>query len=177
MRVSAAFNSQQAMIALLPRLVPNTAVTDRTCHLALFSGPVPTDDQMMTLLGSAASVAPISAAAIASFATASNFLGSVALGSFTPVVDPDNMILQLPLSAQTNNIAVAASGTPTFFIFRQLTTAQTASTFDAFAATGNAYTLLWGTVGNENSQADMKIVGGTVTAGQAIRPSDIRIKF
>ncbi len=177
MRVSSAFNSQQAILSLLPRLGPNTTVSANTCHLALFSGPVPTDDQMMGLLYPLSSVAPMSAALIAAFAPSSAFLGDVALNSFIPTVDADNMIYQLPLSAQSNNIAIAASGTPTFFIFRQGSTAQPASTFDGFAAAGNAYTLLWGTVGNENSTADMKIVGGTVTAGQAIRPSDIRIKF
>ncbi|QYW04754.1 hypothetical protein MPK74_gp086 [Erwinia phage pEa_SNUABM_7] len=176
MRVSASFNSNQSLVNLLLRFVPNSTMLDNVLHVGLFNGTMPTDDQILALLGSS-QLPTWTAAAVAPFATASNFLGDLACLSIVPTIDPDALSLVIPLSSQANNFVIATSGTPTWFMMRLCAAASAGSAFANWSASTTCSALVWGTVGDENSTADLKIVGGTVTANVAVRPSDIRIKL
>lgn len=177
MRVSKAYNTIQAQIALSFRMPPGSAIAAGIVHVALFSGTPPTDDQLQTLLATTNTMTSWSASLISAFATQSNFLGNVTLGAFTPTMDYDNNVFNLPLSAQPNLFTIATSGTPTWFMLRQCSAAITTDAWANFVQGTNLYNCLVGTVGDENSAADLKIVGGTVTAGQPVRVPDMRIKF
>ncbi|QZE59992.1 hypothetical protein pEaSNUABM35_00075 [Erwinia phage pEa_SNUABM_35] len=177
MRVSKAYNSFMAMAALNNRLPPNGNTAVNAAHIALFSGTPPTDAQLNAMIGTAGQAITWSAAAISSFATATNFLGDVMCGVMTVTMDIDNNVMQLPFSAQTNLATIASSGTPTWFMMRLASAASAVDTFAGFAAGGSAYVVITGTVGDENSNADLKIVGGTVVAGQPLRLADMRIKY
>lgn len=177
MRVSKAYNSFMAMTALNPRLPPNSNTAVNAVHIALFSGEPPTDAQLNAMITTSGQTIPWSAAAINSFASALNFLGDVTCGIMTVTMDLDNNVMQLPFSAQANLATIAASGTPTWFMMRLTAAASAADTFAGFAAGSSAYVVITGTVGDENSNADLKIVGGTVIAGQPLRLADMRIKY
>lgn len=177
MRVSKAFNSFQAMAALNFRMVPGSYVAANTTHIALFSGTPPTDDQLTALLFTTANQIAWSSTAIAAFATQSNFLGDVVLNQFIPVMDYDNNVFQLSFSSQPNIISVSTSGTPTWFLMRVTSTAAGGDAWNNFIAGTNGYVIMTGTVGDENSSADMRILGGSVTAAQPVRIADMRIKL
>ncbi|QZE56278.1 hypothetical protein pEaSNUABM3_00081 [Erwinia phage pEa_SNUABM_3] len=177
MRVSKAFNSLQGMIALNWRLVPGSAASANTVHIALFSGTPPTDDQLQAMLSTTNTMFTWSAAALSSFATQSNFLGDATLSSFVPNMDYDNNIINLPFSSQPNTMTIATSGTPTWFLMRVTSVASAGDSWTNFVAGTNCYALMTGTVGDENSTADLRILGGTVTAGQPVRVADMRIKL
>lgn len=176
MRVSKAYNSFMAMVSLNTRFSPGSNSAANTPHLALFNGAMPTDAQLMALTTVAANSITWTAAAIAPFATAANFLGNVMCGVMPIAMDYDNNVIQLPFSSQQNLMTIATSGTPTWFMMR-LSAAQAVDTFAGFSGGGVGYVVIVGTVGDENSTADLKILGGTVTAGQPVRASDMRIKF
>lgn len=177
MRVSKAYNTLQAQIALCFRMPPNSTIAAGIVHVALFSGTPPTDDQLQTMLATTNTMTSWSASLISAFATQTNFLGNVALGAFVPTMDFDNNVMNLPLSAQPNLFTIATSGTPTWFMLRQCSASITADAWANFVSGTNLYNCIVGTVGDENSAADLKIVGGTVTAGQPLRVPDMRIKL
>ncbi|EBY9527524.1 hypothetical protein D5P86_00900 [Salmonella enterica subsp. enterica serovar Infantis] len=177
MRVSKAFNSLQAMVALNWRMVPGAYVAANTAHIALFSGTPPTDDQLAAMFSTTSGSTTWSSAAISQFATQSNFLGDVVLNQFIPNMDYDNNVLQLPFSSQPNLITVPTSGTPTWFLMRVTSVASAGDAWANFIAGTNCYVLMTGTVGDENSSADMRILGGTVTVAQPVRIADMRIKL
>ncbi|QZE59659.1 hypothetical protein pEaSNUABM39_00079 [Erwinia phage pEa_SNUABM_39] len=176
MRVSKAYNSFMAMVAINTRLSPGSSSAANTTHIGLFNGTMPTDAQLSALITPIANAVTWSSATIAPFATATNFLGDLMCGAMPIVMDYDNNVIQLPFSAQQNLATIATSGTPTWFMMR-LSAASAADTFAGFAGGGTGYVIIVGTVGDENSTADLKIVGGTVTAGQPLRLADMRIKY
>jgi len=177
MRASKAYNSTQAMAALFQRLVPGSNVAANMIHVALFSGTPPTDDQLTALNAATASQFAWSAAAISAFAAQYQMLANCAVQAITPTMDYDNNILSLPIGGQSSLATVAAAGTPTWFMLRMTTTASSADTWAGFVAGGNATVIITGTVGDENSSADMRILGGTVALNQPVRLADLRIKF
>ncbi|QZE58984.1 hypothetical protein MPK64_gp081 [Erwinia phage pEa_SNUABM_16] len=177
MRISKAYNSFMAMAALNQRMPPNSNTAVNTIHVGLFSGTPPTDAQLSAMITTASTTAPWSASAISAFATAANFLGDVMCGVVPIAMDMDNNIMQIPLSAQANLATIAAAGTPTWFMMRLAQTASAADTFAGFTTGSNAYVIITGTVGDENSNADLKIVGGTVAMNQPLRIADLRIKY
>ncbi|AWY08358.1 hypothetical protein HOT49_gp081 [Erwinia phage vB_EamM_Alexandra] len=177
MRVSKAYNSFGAMCAINTRMPPSSNTGANNIHIGLFSGTMPTDDQLMALITTVANGVGWSAAAISGYATAANFLGDVTCGIMNIPMDIENNVIQLPFSAQQNLATIALSGTPTWFMMRLNTTASAADTFAGFTVAGSAQVIIVGTVGDENSAADMKILGGTVTAAQPLRLSDMRIKY
>lgn len=177
MRVSKAYNTLQSQIALCTRMSPGSFVGGNLTHLALFSGTPPTDEQLQALLTTANTLTTWSAAAISAFATPTNFLGNVSLGTFTPTMDYDNNVLNLPLSSQPNVFNIAASGTPTWFMLRQCSAGTAVDNWTGFTTGTNLHNCIVGTVGDENSNADLKILGGAVVAGQLLRVADMRIKL
>lgn len=176
MRVSKAYNSFMTMVALNTRFTPGASSAGNAPHIGLFNGTVPTDAQLSALMTTVANAITWSPAAIAPFATAANFLGDLMCGTMPIVMDYDNNVIQLPFSAQQNLATIATSGTPTWFMMR-LAAAQAVDTFAGFSGGGTGYVVIVGTVGDENSTADLKIMGGTVTAGQPLRLADMRIKY
>lgn len=175
MRVSQQLNRHQAMGTVVPALGP-TALPNNTLHLALFSGTPPTDDQLLAMLGSNQTVA-WSTAAIAAFATATNFLADVTLLSHQFTFDPESMTLLLPMSTQANLFTVTKSDAPTWFMIRRTSGAAATDNFVGFTGGSTASAIIVGTVGDENSTADLKLVGGLVTTNTPVRVSDLRIKF
>lgn len=174
MRTSKAYNTLQAMTALVSRFQPGATSNAAYIHIGLFSGEPPTDDKLMSIIGGASSAATWPSTTLT---PSENFLGDVALGSITPVMDFDNNILVLPFSAQANQITIAKSDIPTWFILRVSTTGNAADNWTGFSASAPVWAVVAGTVGDENSNADMKILGGAVTAGQPVRIADMRIKL
>ncbi|QZE57291.1 hypothetical protein MPK71_gp082 [Erwinia phage pEa_SNUABM_1] len=177
MRASKAYNSTQAMAALFQRMTPGSNIAANLIHVALFSGTPPTDDQLTALNTTTASQFTWNAAAIAAFATQTQMLANCVVQSIQPVMDYDNNILSLPIGGQSNLATVAAAGTPTWFMLRMTTAASAADTWAGFVAGTNATVVITGTVGDENSSADLRIFGGTVALNQPVRLADLRIKF
>lgn len=177
MRASKAFNSSMAMAALFQRITSGANVGANLIHVALFSGTPPTDDQLTAMNAATASQFTWNAAAISAFAVQAQMLANCAVQSIMPVMDFDNNILSLPIGGQANLATVAAAGTPTWFMLRMTTTASASDNWAGFTAGGNATIVITGTVGDENSNADMKILGGTVALNQPVRLADLRIKF
>ncbi|QZE55943.1 hypothetical protein pEaSNUABM52_00085 [Erwinia phage pEp_SNUABM_52] len=178
MRTAQAYNRNAGLINQAQRLFGT--VSANALHLALFSGTMPTDDQLTALLGTASQSVLWSAGTIAAFATTGNFLADVVFPqSFVPVTDIENMQMSFPLSAQTATFTAAQAGTPTWFLLRISSAAQTSDAWAGFSSGTNAYTIIVGTVGDENSAADLKIVGGAVTMNTLapIRPMDLRLKY
>ena len=177
MRASKAFNSSMAMAALFQRITAGASLGANLMHVALFSGTPPTDDQLTALNTTSASQFTWNAAAISAFAVQAQMLANCAVQAITPTMDFDNNILSLPIGGQSNLATVAAAGTPTWFMLRMTTAASTADTWAGFIGGTNATVIITGTVGDENSNADMKILGGTVALNQPVRLADLRIKF
>jgi hypothetical protein len=101
----------------------------------------------------------------------------------TPVYQgPDHFTL--PLTATSEQGIVINAGTPTWFMYGVYHTSVNANFYAMQGGTtvrpdntGGTLTGLtvFGSVGNENSTADMKVVGGTVTAGTPYKFLDLDI--
>lgn len=174
MRVSPDFNRINANACVLPLM--NGNIPQGRLHIALFSGTPPTDDRLITMLTTASSIPNISSA-IAEWATSANFLADLNVQAVTSVVDVETMTWNVPLSVQAGQFVVAQAGTPTWFMARYTTSAQGNNAFTDFYSGGNAQCIITGTVGDENSNAELKIVGGTVALNAPVRAADLRIKF
>lgn len=177
MRASKAYNSTQAMAALFQRMTPGSSIAANLIHVALFSGTPPTDDQLTALNTTTASQFTWTASTISAFAAQYQMLANCAVQAITPTMDYDNNILSLPLGGQSSLATVAAAGTPTWFMLRMTTAAQTSDAWGGFSNGNIATVVITGTVGDENSNADMRILGGTVALNQPVRLADLRIKF
>lgn len=111
------------------------------------------------------------------------FLGNI---NFTtavtrkPVVTHDAVARKIGVSFSniTTDLLGIAVGTPTFFIAISTASVGTdASSWAAFISGGNAYSVIIGTVGDEDSNAEMKLVGGKIVAGQGYRFTDLAISY
>lgn len=174
MRVSPDFNRINANACVLALM--NGNIPQGRLHIALFSGTPPTDDRLITILTTASSV-PWGTSAIAEWATSANFLADLNVQAVTSVVDVETMTWNVPLSVQAGQFVVAQAGTPTWFMARYTTSAQGNNAFSDFYSGSNAQCIITGTVGDENSNAELKIVGGTVALNAPVRAADLRIKF
>lgn len=177
MRASKAFNSSMAMAALFQRITVGASLGANLMHVALFSGTPPTDDQLTALNTTSASQFAWGSAVISGFALPSQMLANCVVQAITPTMDFDNNILSLPIGGQSNLATVVADGTPTWFMLRITTATSTSDSWAGFVAGANAAVIITGTVGDENSNADMKILGGTVALNKPVRLADLRIKF
>ena len=174
MRVSPDFNRINANACVLALM--NGNIPQGRLHIALFSGTPPTDDRLITMLSTSSSVS-WGPSAIAEWATSANFLADLNVQAVTSVVDVETMTWNVPLSVQAGQFVVAQAGTPTWFMARYTTSAQGNNAFTDFYSGGNAQCIITGTVGDENSNAELKIVGGTVALNAPVRAADLRIKF
>lgn len=176
MRVSPDFNRINANACVLSLM--NGSIPQARLHIALFSGTPPTDDRLITMLTTASSVYWGGATIIAEWATSANLLADLNVHAVTSVVDAETMTWNLPLSVQAGQFVVAQAGTPTWFMARYTTSsAQGNGAFTDFCSGGIAQCIITGTVGDENSNAELKIVGGTVALNAPVRAADLRIKF
>lgn len=175
MRVSPDFNRINANACVLPLM--NGNIPQGRLHIALFSGTPPTDDRLITMLTTASSVPWGGASIIAEWATATNFLADLNVQAVTGVVDVETMTWSVPLSVQAGQFVVAKAGTPTWFMARYTSSAQSNTAFTDFCSGSTAQCIITGTVGDENSNAELKIVGGTVALNAPVRAADLRIKF
>jgi hypothetical protein len=81
--------------------------------------------------------------------------------------------LVIPFSAASLRVTPIVNGTPTWFLY------ATASSAITNAETGSAqlYMPIVGTVGDENSNADMIIVGGNILVGINYQLMDIKLNL
>ena len=91
-------------------------------------------------------------------------------------------LLKLPLSAaptQKGYIFKEAVPTWAFAIWNRAQSVNSIAIWNASAtaAHGPCYSIALMSVGDENSSADIKIVGGKVFAGSVFQPADINISF
>lgn len=174
MRVSPDFNRINANACVLPLM--NGNIPQGRLHIALFSGTPPTDDRLITMLTSLSSV-PWGTSTIAEWATAANFLADLNVQTVVSVVDVETMTWNVPLSVQAGQFVVAQAGTPTWFMARYTRSTSGGNAFSDFYSGGELFGIITGTVGDENSDAELKIVGGTVALNAPVRAADLRIKF
>ena len=174
MRVSPDFNRINANACVLALM--NGNIPQGRLHIALFSGTPPTDDRLITMLGTTPYV-PWGGNTISEWATMANFLADLNVQAVTGVVDVDTMTWNVPLSVQAGQFVVAQAGTPTWFMARYTASTSGNNAFTDFCYGGNALCIITGTVGDENSNAELKIVGGTVALNAPVRAADLRIKF
>jgi hypothetical protein len=174
MRVSPDFNRINANACVLALM--NGNIQQGRLHIALFSGTPPTDDRLITMLGTTPYV-PRGGNTISEWATMANFLADLNVQAVTSVVDVETMTWNVPLSVQAGQFVVAQAGTPTWFMARYTSSAQSNTAFTDFYSGGTAQVIITGTVGDENSNAELKIVGGTVALNAPVRAADLRIKF
>lgn len=174
MRVSPDYNRINASACILSLM--NGPISQSRLHIALFSGTPPTDDRLITMVTTASSITNISSA-IAEWATSANFLADLNVQAVTSVVDVETMTWNVPLSVQAGQFVVAQAGTPTWFMARYTRSTSGGNAFSDFYSGGELFGIITGTVGDENSDAELKIVGGTVALNAPVRAADLRIKF
>jgi len=86
--------------------------------------------------------------------------------------------ININFTAVTTDLIGAANGTPTFFIALRTSAAGTdASTWAAFISGTAVDEIMIGTVGNEDSDAELKLVGGSIVIGQGYRMTDLNIQY
>lgn len=89
-----------------------------------------------------------------------------------------NRKINVNFTAVTTDLIGAANGTPTFFIaMRASSTGTDASTWAAFTSGSGVDEIIIGTVGNEDSDAELKLVGGSIVVGQGYRMTDLNIQY
>lgn len=111
------------------------------------------------------------------------FLGSINFSnnvSRKPVLTHDITARKIGVSFSsiTTDLIGAVAGTPTFFIAIGTSSAGTdASSWAAFISGTYAYSVIIGTVGDEDSTAEMKLVGGHIAVGQGYRFTDLALSY
>lgn len=89
-----------------------------------------------------------------------------------------NRKVNVNFTAVTTDLVGAVAGTPTFFVGLRTSAAGTdASTWAAMISGTYVDDVIIGTVGNEDSDAELKLVGGAVVVGQGYRMTDINIQY
>lgn len=174
MRVSPDFNRINASANILALM--NGSIPSNRLHIALFSGAIPTDDRLITLVTSASTV-PWGSSPISEWATAANFLADLNVQAVVSVTDIETMTWTVPLSTQSGQFIVGQAGTPTWFMARYTNSTSGNNAFGDFCGGGSAQVVIVGTVGDENSNAELKIFGGTVALNNPVRAADLCIKF
>lgn len=143
---------------------------DDKSMIALFTGTTPDIDKAGTLFTSGNSVT--CADVMASMGvTSSQCLGCMRLPVPTSNITENS--IHIFLSGMSRLLAATQSGTPTFAIIRGSVDVATTDTYASFNSTSVAGEVLIVSVGDEKSNADIQILGGTMTSGQQYRLSDL----
>ncbi|WOL24650.1 hypothetical protein fHeYen902_304c [Yersinia phage fHe-Yen9-02] len=158
-----------------------------TTHIGVFSGDAATITTAMKAyyrdtakpLTNPSNLEVWDASTLATFGlTDTNFLGVfVCNEAVTRTIDSVTGSLTFNLSATGGDLISLKSGTPSVFVLRYSTVASSTVSFASFAASSGANVIMFGTVGDENSEADLKILGGALTQGQHYRMTDLTINF
>lgn len=89
-----------------------------------------------------------------------------------------NRKLNINFSNITSDLIGTVAGTPTFFVAMKTSAAGTdASSWAAMVSGTNLLDVIIGSVGDEDSNADLKLVGGKIVVGQGYRFTDFNIQF
>ena len=154
--------------ALISSQLLNTASKNK--FVALYSGPVPTKEQLRSVVGGSGN---IDLQALRELSVGRTLLGMIP--NFTAAVNAyvSGGQLVIPFSAASLRVTPIVEGTPTWFLY------ATASSAVTNAETGSAqlYMPIVGTVGDENSSADMIIVGGNLLTGVNYQLMDIKLNL
>ena len=175
----------KALSTILEIFTPTS--TSIMCKVGLFNGTMPN----LILPDSIAqnfAIAPATFLA-ALGVTSAQFLGcqnysttagrkpTVTIGQ-DPITKVKNRKINVNFTAVTTDLIGAANGTPTFFIALRTSAAGTdASTWAAFTSGTAVDEIMIGTVGNEDSDAELKVVGGVIVSGQGYRMTDLNIQY
>lgn len=175
----------KALATILEIFTPTA--TTIMCKVGLFNGVMPnlivpdtlaqnytiTPAALMTALG----VTSAQFLGCQNYSTTAGRKPSVTIGQ-DPVTRVRNRKINVNFTAVTTDLIGAANGTPTFFIALRTSAAGTdASTWAAFTSGTAVDEIIIGTVGNEDSDAELKIVGGVVVTGQGYRMTDLNIQY
>ena len=154
--------------ALIFSQLLNTAGKNK--FVALYSGPVPTKEQLQSVVGGSGN---IDLQALRELSVDRTLLGMIP--NFTTAVNAyvSGGQLVIPFSAASLRVTPIVEGTPTRFLY------STSSAAITNAETGSAqlYMPIVGTVGDENSSADMIIVGGNILTGINYQLMDIKLNL
>lgn len=176
--------ASKAINALLEIFTPTS--TSVLCKIGLFSGTMPdltlpstltqahllTPAQLMTALG----VVQAQFLGCQNYSTTAGRRPTVTVGLNAD--GSKNRKVNVNFTAVTTDLVGAVAGTPTFFIALRTTAAGTdASTWAAMTSGTYVDDVIIGTVGNEDSDAELKLVGGSIVVGQGYRMTDINIQY
>lgn len=176
--------ASKALAALMEIFTPtNTSVQ---CRVGLFSGAMP--DLILPAAIAQNMIITPTAFLAALGVTQSQFLGcqhysrtAGRLPTVTVGKNADgsrNRKININFTAVTTDLIGAANGTPTFFIgLRSSNVATDASTWAAFISGTGVDDIIIGTCGNEDSDAELKVVGGSIVTGQGYRMTDMNIQY
>lgn len=169
----------------------NPIGTSFVCRLGLFKGDMPDLIVPPSLPSSGAMNVSLFLTALG--LTADQFLGAqwytTALGRMPQVTvlnNPDGSVggkININFSSVTFDLVGAATGVPTFFVAIRAgggvaSGSVPPNTYVAFSNSAyNLYDIIIGTVGDEDSDADLKVVGGNIVAGQGYRMTDLNIEY
>ena len=175
----------KALATILEIFTPTS--TGMMCKVGLFNGVMPN----LIVPDTIAQNHTISPAAFmtALGVTSAQFLGcqnysttagrkpTVTIGQDT-ATRAKNRKVNVNFTAVTTDLIGAGNGTPTFFIALRTSSAGTdASTWAAFTSGTSVDEIMIGTVGNEDSDAELKVVGGVIVSGQGYRMTDLNIQY
>lgn len=149
-----------------------------TTSIAFFKGTVPDLDALINSFAAGTNVISAAAMATALGATTDNCLAVQRLPLLTPTYDPQMNVWRVGLSALTGNVPGLASGVPTYAIIRQGTSTAAADTWSGgFANAVNVANIMLFTVGDETSNAELRLLGGQIVSGQSYRMTDLQISL
>ncbi|AXG66478.1 hypothetical protein JA13_075 [Dickeya phage vB_DsoM_JA13] len=176
--------ASKALTALMEIFTPTSSSVQ--CRVGLFSGTMP-DLVLPATIAQNMTIAPgtfLTALGI----TQAQFLGcqhySTTVGR-RPVVTigknadgSRNRKINVNFTAVTTDLIGAANGTPTFFVaMRSSASVTDASTWATFIGGTSVDDIIIGTCGNEDSDAELKIVGSNIVLGQGYRMTDLNIQY
>ncbi len=178
-------NSSKMLSAFLEIFTPPS--TQFFCKVGLFTGTLPNVIAVPDTTNQAHQLTPTQLF-VALGITSSQFLGcqnySTTAGRKPNVTigrNADytvNRKLNVNFTPVTTDLVGMASGTPTFFIGLRTSAAGTdASSWAAMISGSYVDEFIIGTVGNEDSDADLKLVGGSVVGGQGYRFTDLNLQY
>lgn len=181
MKIKSSIGFNTAIIAngIKTDFAPVAGSGNPTVVMMVFSGTVPTASQLLAAANSV--TGQIDYAALTANSPDRQLLVYCCYKEdLTPTVrGPDHIVF--PLTTAAAQGLVVNAGTPTWFLFGNVkstnvsTITNTASgSPETVTGTKLGFTVL-GTVGNESSTADMKIVGGTITTGAPYKFLDLDV--
>ena len=154
------------------------SATANFTSIGFFKGAVPDLDTAVAQLTAGTNVINALTLANALGATTDNCLAVMRLPLMTPSYDPAMNVWRIGLSSLTGNVPGLATGVPTFAVIRQGTAVGATDTWSGGFANGvGVSNALVATVGDENSSAELRILGGQIISGQSYRMTDLQFSL